>query len=75
LSTISRLCYDGEKLRGGLLAKSRRAYKRANRSKELDRLRKQEKKRLRRQGKLKEETEPGAEPGTESGTGEGDSSA
>jgi hypothetical protein len=41
----------------------------------LNRLRKQEKKRLRRQGKLKEESEPGAEPGTESASGEGDSSA
>ena len=53
------------------MAKSRRAYKSAKRSKELNRLRKQEKKRLRRQGKLKEEEEPGAEPGA----GQVDSSA
>lgn len=53
------------------MAKSRRAYKSAKRSKELNRLRKQEKKRLRRQGKLKEEPEPGAEQAT----GEGDSTA
>jgi hypothetical protein len=43
------------------LAKSRRAYKSAKRSKELNRLRKQEKKRLRRQGKLKDEPESGTE--------------
>ncbi|HUU36896.1 MAG TPA: hypothetical protein VMW46_01680 [Candidatus Desulfaltia sp.] len=53
------------------MAKSRRAYKSAKRSKELDRLRKQEAKRLRRQSKFKPETEPGAEPAS----GEGDSSA
>lgn len=53
------------------MAKSRRAYKSAKRSKELNRLRKQEKKRLRRQGKLKEEPEAGAETGAGEG---GDSS-
>jgi hypothetical protein len=41
----------------------------------LDRLRKQEAKRLRRQGKMKPETEPGAEPASgESSSGEGPAS-
>jgi hypothetical protein len=41
----------------------------------LDRLRKQEAKRLRRQGKIKQETEPGAEPASgESSSGEGPTS-
>jgi len=44
------------------LAKSSRAYKSAKRSKELDRLRKQEEKRLRRQGKIKPAVEPETEP-------------
>jgi hypothetical protein len=55
-------------IQGGILAKSSRAYKSAKRSKELDRLRKQEAKRLRRQGKLKKEVEPGAEPETREGS-------
>jgi hypothetical protein len=49
------------------LAKSSRAYKSAKRSKELERLRKQEEKRLRRQGKIKPPVEP--EPETTSGEG------
>jgi hypothetical protein len=57
------------------LAKSSRAYKSAKRSKELDRLRKQEAKRLRRQGKIKSEMEPGVEPASgESSSGEGPTS-
>jgi hypothetical protein len=57
------------------LAKSSRAYKSAKRSKELDRLRKQEAKRLRRQGKIKSEIEPGVEPAAgESSSGEGPTS-
>jgi hypothetical protein len=57
------------------LVKSSRAYKSAKRSKELDRLRKQEAKRLRRQGKMKPETEPGVEPASgESSSGEGPAS-
>ena len=58
------------------MAKSSRAYKSAKRSKELDRLRKQEAKRLRRQGKIKPETEPGTEPASgESSSGEGPTSS
>lgn len=49
-------------IQGGILAKSSRAYKSAKRSKELDRLRKQEAKRLRRQGKKKPVPEPGEGP-------------
>jgi len=49
------------------LVKSSRAYKSAKRGKELDRLRKQEEKRLRRQGKIKPATEP--ETGPASGEG------
>jgi hypothetical protein len=57
------------------LAKSSRAYKSAKRSKELDRLRKQEAKRLRRQGKIQPETEPGVEPASgDSSSGEGPTS-
>lgn len=52
------------------MAKSSRAYKSAKRSKELDRLRKQEEKRLRRQGKIK----PAAESETEPASGEGTTS-
>jgi hypothetical protein len=41
----------------------------------LDRLRKQEAKRLRRQGKIQPETEPGVEPASgESSSGEGPTS-
>jgi hypothetical protein len=53
------------------LVKSSRAYKSAKRSKELDRLRKQEEKRLRRQGKIKPATEPDAEPTSGEGTPSG----
>ncbi|OGD16853.1 MAG: hypothetical protein A2Y69_00200 [Candidatus Aminicenantes bacterium RBG_13_59_9] len=57
------------------MAKSSRAYKSAKRSKELDRLRKQEAKRLRRQSKIKSEIEPGVEPASgESSSGEGPTS-
>jgi hypothetical protein len=57
------------------LVKSSRAYKSAKRSKELDRLRKQEAKRLRRQGKMKPEAEPGVEPASgEGSSGEGPTS-
>ena len=52
------------------MVKSSRAYKSAKRSKELDRLRKQEEKRLRRQGKIK----PAMEPDTEPTPGEGPTS-
>ena len=54
-------------LEGGILAKSSRAYKSAKRSKELARLRKQEEKRLRRQGKVKPRTEPESEPSSGEG--------
>ena len=56
------------------MPKKNRAYKSAKRSKELDRLRKQEEKRLRRLHKLEnpEETpvEPGAAPEGEAGASE-----
>ena len=53
------------------MVKSSRAYKSAKRSKDLDRLRKQEEKRLRRQGKIKPETEPETEPASGEGTTSG----
>lgn len=61
----------GPELEGGILAKSSRAYKSAKRSKELDRLRKQEEKRLRRQGKIKPSTEPDTEPSSGEGPASG----
>jgi len=58
-------------LKGGILAKSSRAYKSAKRSKELERLRRQEEKRLRRQGKIKPRTEPESEPSSSEGPASG----